>query len=229
MAPTTVHRLSNRCSAARGRAGFTFIELIVGLAIMVMIATAVAPVLLGGLDAARVEQGRQSLDAIAKGMAAFHYQVTTVEEEHPSLLTQLSGPISAGQPSACGAAFTAGDAGRWGGPYLNRVVPSAGVPIGIGIARNQLVRQSLGGSSSLLKVLVDGVTPEDAVALDREVDGNGNASEGTVRWGAADAEGLVTLEYAIPIRCGAVVDDGDGDNGDGDSCPPGVGPPWCRP
>lgn len=229
MAPSTADRLRRPFALAGGRAGFTFIELIVGLAIMVMIATAVAPVLLGSLDSARVEQGRQSLDAIAKGAAAFHYHITTVEEEHPSLLTQLAGPIAAGQPSACGSAFTASETDRWGGPYLTRVVPSGGVPIGIGVARNQLVRQSVSGSSSLLKVVVDGVTPEDAQALDREVDGNGSASEGTVRWGAADGEGLVTLEYAMPIRCGAVVNNGGGGGGDGDACPPGVGPPWCRP
>jgi prepilin-type N-terminal cleavage/methylation domain-containing protein len=189
--------VSQRVAARRLRrrsGGFTFIELIVGLAIMTMIAAVVTPVLVGTLDKARIEEARHSLENLAEGIVNFEDDV----REYPGHLTQLYDPISSSDRDICGQTYNGGDVNRWEGTYIDRIVPPSGLPVFIGSAQNQLTRISFG--VTVLLITVSGVTEDDAIALNEIVDDDGNSLAGTIVWLPTGSNDMVTLYYTIPIN-----------------------------
>ena len=198
MAPCpTEYQRSDRSGEAAVRGGFTFIEMIVGLAIMVIVAATITPALLGVVDKERRDAALTSLTGISDAVAAFRADVN----EYPGLLTQLTTPIGS-EPDLCGANYSGGEQGDWEGPYLNRVVPPTGLPIGIGRARNQLTRFPNTNNPSHMILTVDSVVIEDALALNRRLDADGDdGTANAVRWTMLSAaDGLVTLGFWGPIQ-----------------------------
>ena len=186
----------NRSDAA-GTRGFTFIEMIVGLAIMALVASAVTPSLIGMLDTKRRGVATTAFTTLGDAVSRF----TTDVGEYPGQLTQLTTQI-AGQLDVCGAAYTTGEQGSWAGPYLTRVVPTTGLPIGIGKARNQLTRYPNTLAPTHIILTVDSVLIEDALAVNREIDADGDdGAANAIRWTTLSAaDGLVTLGYWGPIQ-----------------------------
>lgn len=194
-----------RAMRPRNEAGFTFVELIVGLAIMVTIATAVTPVLLSSLDRARVDSAVGALQGFGDAIDAFEADV----KEHPGYLHQLVVDIRADDPSdgnICGNTYKVGTGkggtDTWLGPYLDRLIPANGrVPVGIGLAHDELERLGSRNRAGELRIQVDEVTVEDAEALDLHVDGQDGPNGGSIRW-ADLGTGYVTLYYHKPSpRC----------------------------
>ena len=188
-----------RISASNGqsfrKAGFTFIELIVALAIMTMIAAVVTPVLVETLDQSRTEQARSSLQGLAEGIGAFHDDVS----EYPGYLSQLYDPIKPSNRNSCGNGYSPHDVGDWAGTYIDRVIPPSGLPVFIGTAQNELLRINIFGYTVLVIVVTD-VLEEDAVTLNEMVDNDGSNITGTIAWLPAGSDGKVTLYYTIPIN-----------------------------
>lgn len=188
----------------QSRSGFTLVEVLVVLALMVGLAALVTPGILGQIDRARIDSSVESLTTIAnaihtpgQGNLSFRGHVGF----YPGRLSHLTNPITTAQANSCGNLYTATDSGNWRGPYLNRIVPASGLPLSVGTASDTLVRDpAIDGSRPVLKVLVRGVTLDDVRAIDTQHDGTVNETLGGVRWGAADAEGFVTLEYVMPLR-----------------------------
>lgn len=183
------------------RRGFTFIELIVGLAIMIMIATAVTPVVLDSLDDARVSTAVSSLTALSDALDAFEEDV----KEHPGALRQLAEPIEASQLNVCDLEYRSGPGKggteEWEGPYLDRSVPATGLPVGVGTALDEITRAGDRTRGGYMIVTIVEVSPDDAVALDGELDGGDGGSGGAIRW-AAMGSGSMTIEYYKPSpRC----------------------------
>lgn len=176
---------------ALSRRGFSLIEVLVGLTIIVTLAAVLTPNLVTVLDRARIDRAEASLEHFVEAVQQFEEDV----KRYPSHLSQLAEPVEAGDPDACGQGLPPGLAGQWGGPYLSRLVPSSGVPIAIGTARDRLET-----GTGTLSVVVPRVTEEDALELNARVDGDGSGSANTVRWTSPDAEGLVTLSFVIPIK-----------------------------
>lgn len=184
-------------------AGFSFIELIVALAIMLMLATIVTPVLLSALDKARIDTAKGSLQGFSDAIDAFENDV----KEHPGYLHQLVNDIDH-EPSAtdnlCGIPYKngtgKGGTATWNGPYLDRVIPGNGVvPVGVGVANDQLTRSGDTNRSGELHVTVNQVSLEDAQALDVQIDGQDGSSQGAIRW---TGPGPVTMQYVKPSpRC----------------------------
>jgi prepilin-type N-terminal cleavage/methylation domain-containing protein len=183
------------------RGGFSFIELIVGLAIMLMIATVVTPLVAGAADRARVDAGKATLQGLAAAIGAFEDDV----KEHPGYLHQLVREIEPAETNACGLGYKRGQGkggtDTWEGPYIDRELPSSGkLPVGIGSADDELVRVGDHTRSGDLFIVVRDVSPEDAEALDADLDAGDGPLGGTVRWTADGAS--VVLRYAIPApRC----------------------------
>jgi prepilin-type N-terminal cleavage/methylation domain-containing protein len=194
-------RAPRRRSAVADRAGFSFIELIVGLAIMLMVATVVTPIVAGAADRARIDTSKATLEGLAAAIGDFEDDV----KEHPGSLHQLQRELQPGESNACGLTYRngpgKGGTDTWDGPYINRELPSSGqLPLGIGTADDELVRVGEKTRSGDLFIVVRGVTPEDAEALDAEVDAGDGAAGGTIRWTPAGSQ--VVLQYAIPApRC----------------------------
>ena len=199
MMPPT-HRFPRRGLERRG--GFTFIELIVALAIMSMIAAAVTPVLFSSLDRARVTTAVAALTGISDAIDAFEEHV----KEHPGTLAQLVEPIATAQENICGNHYKTGQGkggtAEWLGPYMDRAVPATGIPIGVGRAENQLEREGTSYKGGYLVVNVTGVTLDDVSALDLEVDGQDGRLGGSIRWAEPGAATTLTVQYYKPSpRC----------------------------
>lgn len=192
--------------AERPDAGFTLIELIVGIAILLMLATVVTPVLFGALDKARIDTATSSFRGFSDAIDAFEDDV----KEHPGYLHQLTTEISA-SPSAsdniCGNAYKEGTGkggtATWNGPYLDRTLPGNGrIPVGVGVALDQLQRSGDQNRAGELIVTITEVSGDDARALDVQIDGQDGSTQGAIRWTETAPGAPVTVQYVKPSpRC----------------------------
>ena len=188
------------------RRGFMLLEIVVAIAIILLLAAAITPVVLGGIDAARIDQASKILANLAAGSQLFDDEVGSNagspadRSEYPSDLTHLVTPITTAQVNVCNRAYDTGDVGAWNGPYYNASVPATGIKTAMGTININTVL--LTNTSMALRM--PNVAFEDAVALNDLVDGDGNTAAGspggTVRFGAADVNGLVTVDYVMPIQ-----------------------------
>lgn len=195
----SISRIPRALSDSRG---FTFVELIVALAIMIMMAAVVTPVLLGSLDNARVEASQKSLLAIIDAITQFEADVN----RYNATISQLVGQISSSDYDICGSTFPPGLADKWAGPYISQNVTAGGIPTPIGVIRNELTPATLAGGQPVMLVQVDGVRATDAVSLNREVDGADGDDDptqagdsGSLMWSVPVA-GQVTMFYALPMK-----------------------------
>jgi type II secretory pathway pseudopilin PulG len=179
----------------RRRTGLTLIEVIVTVLILVMLAAALAPSLIGVLDRERVDAAKETLDGLTAAMT----EMRNDNQDWPSRLSHLTTPITTSDKNICQANYSSGKVGNWAGPYLSRVIQTTGFPISIGIVRDSIVREIISGNDAYAKIQVDSVKQEDASDLDKSYDNDGSAA-GTVRWGSASATGQVTLFFLRPIR-----------------------------
>ena len=178
-----------------GRSGFTLIEVLVALAVIVILAATIAPSVVASLDRARIDAAEKALAGIAQGISEFYMDVS----EMPRGLNQLVTPLVNGDTDLCGDAYTGGQRNQWAGPYLNRAVPAAGFPVAIGTVGQAFVgAPAPPGDPTLLHLSVTGVLVEDAVALDARLDGDGDQTTGVIRWSVA-VNGFVTMLWTIPV------------------------------
>jgi prepilin-type N-terminal cleavage/methylation domain-containing protein len=182
-------------AVTKERAGFTLVEVLAVLAILMVVAAAVVPALIGGLDRSRINETASSLAGIG-GAVDLMYRDTG---RYPGQLSHLTTPITTGQQHLCGGNYTAAEVANWAGPYLNRQLPATGLPLPIGVAQNAVVLMTPPPGTHL-GVVVNGVSEEDAVALNRKVDADGSAAAGAVRWTTPPVDGVVTVTYVIPVR-----------------------------
>jgi prepilin-type N-terminal cleavage/methylation domain-containing protein len=190
--------LKHRDLGYSGRGGFSLIEIVVALAILVMIAATVTPAMIGYLDRERANEGSESLLNLAEAIASFHEDVGY----YPSELSQLTEPVPNNGKNSCGSSFGGGAADDWNGPYLTRIIPSTGLPIFVGLAQNGLIRTPEHGgthSSGTLTLVVTAVRLDDAEAMNQTIDSDASSSSGSVRWTAPDGDGFVTMYLLAPI------------------------------
>jgi prepilin-type N-terminal cleavage/methylation domain-containing protein len=193
-----------RARSGPGRSGFTFVELIVGLAIMVMIASVVAPAVLSTLDATRVSTAASALADLQKSIEAFADTVN----DYPQSLAQLTTPITGAQTNLCATANytttgTTNEVTSWAnqGPFSTRIVGTAGAYIGIGRAKNLLARLPAAGNLPTSVIIqVDSVSVDDGYRLGLKLDGDTLSGGGFVQWtGAPNADGLLVLNYTFGV------------------------------
>ncbi len=194
--------------------GFSLMEVVVGLVILLTMAALALPTLAATLDRARVESAAAQLqvvrDALYKpggGSEAF-YQVIGA---NAGRLSELSAPIIAnnasyatGTDDSCGNAFATKEANRWdnAGPYVNFSIDrGAGMSTPIGNAADSLTRVPNNANPGVLLINFPyTVTQEDAELLDAVVDGGNGSAAGTVRWQLPAADGMVRMSYVVPIN-----------------------------
>jgi general secretion pathway protein G len=196
-----------RCAAGSGDAGFTLVELLVTLVIMVTLAVVVTPSVVGARDTERVLSSARWLEDFAYAIhnpdsiaGSFKADI----KGYPGALDHLTRQIQTTDFDLCGINYKPGDVipDKWRGPYLNRVVNASGFPIGIGTVRNEMTRDhDRTVRNSILRIYVDDVIIEDAMALDERVDLSDGETSGTVQWDALgmDPEGFVTIEYLMNV------------------------------
>jgi type II secretory pathway pseudopilin PulG len=183
------------------RPGLSLIEVAAAVAVIFLLAGAALPGIVAPRDRARVDGAVMELQRITDAMSIMRSD----NQDWPGRLSHLARPIVLDERNVCGdqsnqGTYRAGKVNNWAGPYLDRMVPVAGLDIGIGMVRDSVVRVPLAGNNAYLVLEILGVSEEDAIELSRRVDGNELATVGTVRWSAADATGMVQVEYLRPIR-----------------------------
>ena len=125
-----------RCSAeaaARGaradsQAGFSLVELLVVLAIIGMIATMVAPQVLGYLGRAKGETARIQVKNIAQAIELYYLDLGTYPGAQQGLAALTAPPPGAAGWRGPYVRDARGLIDPWGRPYLYRAPGSAGTP-----------------------------------------------------------------------------------------------------
>lgn len=183
---------------AAGRPGFTFIELVVSLAVLGLLAAVLLPQTVGRLSRGETAALANNLQSITGSIQRFRDDVG----RYPDSLTHLAA-LASGRRDLCGRIISAADHARWSGPYLNRQLPAAGLPSGTSVISAKLTRDPAtitgGITAANMTVTVRGVDLEVANEMEAAFDGNANPAEGTVRWAADEGPSRGTLRYVLPI------------------------------
>jgi prepilin-type N-terminal cleavage/methylation domain-containing protein len=181
-------------TARAAPSGYTLLETLVTVAILVVIATIIYPVVAAGGADRRLNQADRELKGLTDATSAFHRDVGT----WPATVEDLVNPITGGDQDVCGGRYNGGERNRWNGPYLNVALPAGGLDIGIGTVRPDFIRVDA-GAYDLLGIAVENVEIGDARALDDVVDADGDPNAGTVRWTTPPVGGVVMLTWYLPI------------------------------
>jgi prepilin-type N-terminal cleavage/methylation domain-containing protein len=201
-----VHR-----AAARG---FSLLEVVVALAILMMLAAVALPTLSATLDQARVDATAKQLETIRNALYdpssnghAFFQEINANAgrlSELSSVIVSNNESYATGTDNSCGDDFSNGDVNRWesNGPFVNFPIDrNTGLVTPIGIAADSLTRIPNDDQPGVLRInFINSVDVEDARRLDATIDGGNGSSAGAVRWLTPSADGMVTMYYFISIN-----------------------------
>jgi type II secretory pathway pseudopilin PulG len=184
------------------RRGFSLTETIVTVALVMILAAAFLPNLLASDHRARVQEAALVLEELSDAITTARYD----NQDWPGNLSHLSRPITTADQNICGSNYNSGRVNNWDGPYHDRVFPASGLPIGIGTVRDPMTRVVISGNPSgngaisHVQIFVDSVPEEDALELNRMVDADGSATEGTVQWAGLSGSGLTTVWWTRTVK-----------------------------
>lgn len=166
----------------KGEEGFSLLELMVALAIIVIMTAVIALETLPQLPSARAASLSKSLDALKQAAQNFQMNVGA----YPGNLHQLVVPLGQlGTPlDVCGGAIPQGGINGWRGPYLLQNVTSAGIPVGASTIASELSWIGAGaGGSAQLRIRVTEVDRAVAEVLEEHLDApDFDFSAGNILW-----------------------------------------------
>jgi hypothetical protein len=172
------------------RPGFGLLGAVVVLALVaIMGALAVTPNLAQARDQWRIERTIDRLEWLTDGPTAL-FRFNDDVGRYPGALQHLSRAITNTDLNLCGGTYTGGQVGNWGGRYSGRIHLATGTPLPIG-----LLADTLEYAGGVMTLVIRDVPEEQARHMDRRVDGVADGAAGRVRYGAPDANGLVTVRW----------------------------------
>lgn len=186
----------------RSRRGFTLVEVIVALAVMLILAAVALPQMAGYLDQQRIQDTATLMATVRDALYGPSTSFRSNVGANAGRLSHLSTPLVNGDDNSCGNNYNGGQRNSWpnGGPYVNFVIdPTGGLRTPIGQA-DDLMTRITGGGTWLRINFNNSVTLADAQALDLHVDGSLSATTGTVRWTAQAGTDMATLHYYVAIN-----------------------------
>jgi general secretion pathway protein G len=180
------------------RPGFTFVEIVVTLAIMAMLAAVIVPVV-----ARRVREGQstavaQTLDAIADGIAQYRTDV----RRYPTRLQHLTTKPALGARDPCGRTIPQAFLDEWKGPYLQTQVTASGIRISDATVQDTITSDpAVFTTTSVGYLLIDtqDVDEETAEKLDDSYDGADDLATGVIRFTDLGGD-RGTLEFGVRVR-----------------------------
>ena len=208
----------------RAESGFTIIELIVAVAIVIILASVALPILNPGRDS-DLDRAREAAYEFARLRDAINGFEPTLPirsfkqtiGRNPLRLSDLTTHISAATNNlnSCGVAYTTGAGSEttlWSSsaPYWDRPVTPAGLTIAPGFVAQDLIivtkspnwsNATFPDSSQLARIRMPSVTRNDAENLALVVDGdiNGQATSHTVSF-TPSGLGSIPVDYIVVLR-----------------------------
>lgn len=196
------------------RRAFSFLEVIVALVIILVMAAIALPSISGFARQMAAEDAAAQLGTIRDALFnpggpndSFYESIGRNAgrlSELSAIITKNDNGWATGTDDSCGDEFKKAHVTRWenDGPFVNfHIDRTMGLTTAIGRAEDSLTRIPYSANPGVLRVnFLNNVEVIDAALLDEIVDGgNGNAT-GTVQWVLPATDGVVTMYYFIPIN-----------------------------
>lgn len=195
------------------RIGFSLIEVVVALSLILILAAVALPSLTGYLDQKRVDDTAVQLAAIRDALynpagSGFNQAVAGTNagrlSELDSVIVSGNGNYATGTDDSCGGTFTNTQRNNWiaSGPFTTYNSERAtGMMFPIGMAEDSLTRVPNSANPGSLRLNFLSVSLTDALLLDETIDGTNGNGAGIVQWmPAAPAGGVVTMYYFVAIN-----------------------------
>lgn len=203
-----------------GRLAFTFVEIVVAVAITAIIGSTVYVSLAGARDRQRVSDSYAILQDLTRILDRFDTATggsTVLNGRHPRSLFQLNNAITVTQTTGCTScrnicdvAHSSNQTPGWtsGGPFFQSrdITVGTGFRIPIGLVRDSLIRVPAGAPADpprtygLMQVRIDSVDYLDAVDLKLIVDNLTDSSKGVVRWTTNAVDGVLpSIFWTLPL------------------------------
>lgn len=172
--------------------GFTLAELLVGMAILALLAAVLVPAVTGQIAKGDVTRAIQDLTSIRTGVTQFVADV----RRYPGRLSHLTSQVTTAQRDVNGALYPATLVSRWKGPYVGRDLTTSFTTGFGGATVDSLTRVTMQAGVFYVTVQIAGITQADFDRMDVEIDGAVSATTGALRWSAGD-----TVRFlAMPIQ-----------------------------
>jgi prepilin-type N-terminal cleavage/methylation domain-containing protein len=171
----------------RRERGFTLIEIVVMLAIMLVLASVIAPSLIAYADQQRAEETAAILTTVRDGLVGtngFRSTIGINAGRVSQLTTQPVANNAAQDDDSCGAFIKAADATQWtnNAPYAPFTIPRNGLVTPIGLAEDTLWRIPNTNANGVLMVVFKTVDLRDVLLVDGVVDAGDGSGAGFIRW-----------------------------------------------
>jgi prepilin-type N-terminal cleavage/methylation domain-containing protein len=197
---TAFTRTTQRRQLSRHRTGFSLAELLVGLAIIALLAAVLIPAVAGQIGKSDATRTINDLTSMRTGVEQFLADV----KRYPGKLSHMTNQITNAQRDANLVLYPNNLVTRWKGPYLGRDTTSGqtGFVMGFGaVAMDSLVQLTYQAGVNYVTVRVSGITNADFQRMDIDIDGAVSATTGLLRWVTGGATGVDTMKYLLlPIQ-----------------------------
>jgi prepilin-type N-terminal cleavage/methylation domain-containing protein len=184
-------------TAAKRRSGFSLPEILVAIAIVAVVSAVVIPSIGGQLRSGEESRVQQDLTNLRSGIEQFLADV----HRYPNSVGQLTNvpaASAAGQPGLTGGVYTAGQVGRWRGPYISKDSVLA-LKTGFDVSMNTAFSSVAFAGNSYLTVTITNFDNTNATKLDQKMD-DGVLTTGQIQW-TVGVSPLGTLTYFVmPIQ-----------------------------
>lgn len=190
--------LSRQPSIAR-QAAFTLLEVVVGLAILALLAAVIVSAVGGRIQDSRSAAVAQTMSTLGDGIVQFRADA----RRYPKNLRYLSTKPTFGVTDLCNQTVPQSFLDLWKGPYTRSVILSSGMPLQEMVVSDALELDPVGPytvtTNGAIVIVTTDVDSTIARELETRFDGNTDWDGGTIRFTHL-ASGKGTLRYAVPVR-----------------------------
>ena len=170
-----------------GRRAFTLLETVVAIAIVLILASVIAPSLIAYADEQRAEDTAALLTKVSTGLVGangFRSKIGSNAGRVSQLTNRPTANNAAIDDDSCGGAITGAEQGTWdsNSPFVGFMIPRSGLVTPMGVAEDTMSRNPNTNAVGVNQIVFKNVDLRDVLLLDVFVDGNDGAGSGFIRW-----------------------------------------------